>query len=371
MMSVNFLNHIDEIIDPRIPGMTTYPLQEVLLVVLVGLLCRVEDLEEMELLCQEQIEWFRRILPFKHGPAPAQTLRRVLRMLDPLALERAFSSWVKSLQVKLTGVVSIDGKTLRGSKQDQNGQGALHLVSAYAHASGMMLAQRAVDEKSNEITAIPELLKMLEIEGTVVTIDAMGTQKDIAARIIARKADYLLSLKGNQGTLHRDVTEFFADPALLEMCQCYTDTSSGHGRIEERTCHVMDVSSWLCARHPGWKHLRSIVQVNVTRTIKKSGKTSCEKRFYITSLLADPVHILNVCRSHWGIENNLHWQLDVTFREDECRVRKDHSARNLATMRRAALNLLKQDHTKIPIKTKRLMAMINPEFRISLLLVND
>lgn len=366
-MSVDFLDHIDELSDPRIPGMTTYPLHEILLVVLVGLLCRIEDFDEMEILCREQLAWFRRILPFKHGPAPAQTLRRVLRMLDPLALERAFSSWVMSLQRKVTGVVSIDGKTLRGSKQDQDGHGALHLVSAYAHASGLMLAQHAVTDKSNEITAIPELLKMLEIEGAVVTIDAMGTQKDIAARIIAKKADYLLALKGNQATLHQDVAEFFADPALLAMCQCHKDTSSGHGRIEERTCHVMDGSSWLCQRHPLWNHLRSIVQVTVARTIKKSGKSSCETRFYITSLPPDPARILDICRSHWAIENNLHWQLDVTFREDECRTRKDHSARNLATIRRAVLNLLKREPTQRPIKTKRLMAAINPDFRLAVI----
>jgi hypothetical protein len=197
-MSANFLDHIKEIEDGRIPGMTTYPLDEVLLTVLVGLLCRMEDFDEIAMFGEEQLDWLRKILPFAHGVAPAQTLRRALRALDPKALQRAFASWVVSLQAKLSGrdpgVVAIDGKTLRGSKQDKSGAGALHVVSAYAHEAGLVLAARAVESKSNEITAMPELLDMLTIEGAIVTIDAMGTQKAIAAKIIEKKADYVRGL---------------------------------------------------------------------------------------------------------------------------------------------------------------------------------
>jgi len=369
-MSKNFLDYIKVVEDHRIPGMTTYPLDEVLLTVLVGLLCRGEDFDEIEMICEEHLAWLRRFLAFRDGIAPAQTLRRVLRALDPAALERAFSTWVASLQEKVSGVVAIDGKTLRGSKRDKSGAGALHLVSAYAHAAGLTLGQRAVSDKSNEITAIPELLEMLAIEGTVVTIDAMGAQKAIAAKIIDRKADYLLALKGNQETLHQDAAEFFADPVLAAGCPRERQIGSGHGRIEERICLAAD-ATWLAERHPGWKALRSIAQVTATRTDKKTGKSSTETRLYISSLRPDPARLLADSRSHWSIENNLHWQLDVTFREDECRTRKDHAARNLATLRRAALNLLRCQPSKISLKRKRLKAALNPKFREAVLFVND
>jgi predicted transposase YbfD/YdcC len=346
--------------------MTTYPLDEVLLTVLVGLLCRGEDFDEIEIICEEHLSWLRRFLPFRDGIAPAQTLRRVLWALDPAALERAFSSWVASLQEKVSGVVAIDGKTLRGSKQDKSGAGALHLVSAYAHASGLALAHRAVADKSNEIAAIPELLEMLEIEGAVVTIDAMGAQAAIAAKIIDRKADYLLALKENQETLHRDAAEFFADPVLAADCPRERQGASGHGRIEERICLAAD-AAWLAERHPKWKALRSIAQVAATRTDKKTGESSTETRFYISSLPPDPARILAASRSHWSIENNLHWQLDVTFREDECRARKDYAARNLATLRKAVLNLLRREPSKISLKRKRLKAALNPDFRDAIL----
>ena len=234
-MSASFLDHIKVVEDGRIPGMTTYPLDEILLTVLVGVLCRMEDFDEIALFGQEQLEWLQRFLPFSKGVAPAQTLRRALRALNPKALQGAFSSWVASLQAKISGqnpgVVAIDGKTLRGSKQDRNGSGALHVVSAYAHAAGLVLAARAVETKGNEITAIPELLDMLAIEGAVVTIDAIGTQKTIAAKIVEKKADYVLALKENQGALHADVEEFFADPTLAAACKEYRGADAGHGRV--------------------------------------------------------------------------------------------------------------------------------------------
>jgi predicted transposase YbfD/YdcC len=369
-MSANFLDHIKEIEDGRIPGMTTYPLDEVLLTVLVGLLCRMEDFDEIAMFGEEQLDWLRKILPFAHGVAPAQTLRRALRALDPKALQRAFASWVASLQAKLSGrdpgVVAIDGKTLRGSKQDKSGAGALHVVSAYAHEAGLVLAARAVESKSNEITAMPELLDMLTIEGAIVTIDAMGTQKAIAAKIIEKKADYVLAVKENQGSLYADVEAFFADPALREACAAQESIDAGHGRVEERTARAAD-AGWLAERHPHWKGLQSIAAVTCLRTNKKTGSASKETRFFISSLPPDPAPLLAAARKHWGIENNLHWTLDVAFREDECRTRKDHSAENLAIMRHAALNILKREPTKIPIKRKRLKAAINPDFRDALL----
>ena len=365
-MSMTFLDHIKTVGDHRIPGMTTYPLDEVLLTVLTGLLCRMEDFDEIAMFGEEQLDWLRRFLPFRHGVAPAQTLRRVLRALDPKALEQAFSGWVASLKAKVSGVVAIDGKTLRGAKRDGSGTGALHVVSAYAHEAGLVLAARAVDAKSNEITAIPGLLAMLAIEGAIVTIDAIGTQEAIARTIIGKKADYLLALKANQGSLHADVAEFFADPALASACGECRRIEAGHGRIEERKGRAAD-AAWLAERHPRWAGLRSIAAISATRTDKKTGATSIETRLYISSLPPDPALLLTASRSHWSIENNLHWRLDVTFREDECRIRKDCAAINLARMRHAALNFLTREPTKIPIKRKRLKAAINPQFRTVLL----
>jgi predicted transposase YbfD/YdcC len=365
-MKRNFLDHIRDLEDPRIPGMVLYPLDEVLLTVLVGLLCRAEDVDEIEDICAELVDWLRLFLPFERGIAPAQTLRRTLARLDPRRLEEAFAAWTASLSERVRGVVAIDGKTVRGSRQDADGKGALHLVSAYAHEAGLVLAQQAVDGKSNEIAAIPELLDMLALDGAIVTIDAMGTQKEIAARIVAGKADYVLALKGNQGTLEADAALFFADPVLAADCPCHEAVTGGHGRIEERIVRAAD-AAWLAARHPQWKGLASIVSVTARRTIKKTGKTSTETRLYISSLPPDPVRLAAAVRAHWSVENNLHWSLDVTFREDECRIRKDHSARNLAMIRRAVLNMLRRNPSTISLKRKRLKAAMSPAFRTAIL----
>ncbi len=229
-----------------------------------------------------------------------------------------------------------------------------------------MLAARAVEAKGNEITAIPELLDLLALDGAIVTIDAIGTQTAIAAKIVRKEADYVLALKENQGGLQADVAEFFADPVLAAACPEHRHGDIGHGRIEERWARVAD-ATWLAERHPQWRGLRSIAAITAQRTDKKTGATSTETRLYISSLPPDPAALLGACRSHWSIENNLHWQLDVTFREDACRTRKDHAALNLAMMRHAALNLLKREPSNIPIKRKRLKAAINPDFRTALL----
>lgn len=365
-MTLSFFECVQEVEDPRIAGMVDYRLDEVLLTVLVGLLCRGEDYDEIEMLCTEHLDWLRRFSPFRNGVAPAQTLGRILSRLDPRRLEEAFSSWAAGLSERLAGVVAIDGKTMRGSKKRADGSGALHLVSAYAHEVGLVLAQRAVAEKSNEIAAIPDLLDMLDLTGAIVTIDAMGTQKEIAAKIRDKKADYVLALKGNQGTLRDDVARFFADPALVADCAAHVENDAGHGRIEQRLTEAAD-ASWLCERHPDWKGLASIVRVTARRTSKISGETSCETRLYIASLPPDPTKLAAAIRAHWSIENNLHWSLDVAFREDECRARKDHAARNLAMIRRAVLNLLRREPSVMSLKRKRLKASINAAFREAVL----
>lgn len=347
--------------DPRLPNMTRYPLSEILFSTLIGMLCRMEEWDDIVCFSEENLDWLRQFFPYEEGVASASTFRTVFSRIDQSAFAAAFSAWAE--QWGDGGVVAIDGKTLRGTGK----KGALHLLNAYAHEHGMVLGQQPVDGKSNEITAIPEFLESLVLRGAIVTVDAMGAQKNIAATILAQEADYVLALKGNQSSLHDDVREFFADPALTETCSVHRTVDAGHGRIEERCCRAVDATTWLCERHPSWEGLRSIVAVTSRRTSKKTGESSSETRFYISSLAPEAERLLQLTRAHWSIENNLHWTLDVTFREDLCRTRKNHAAANLSLIRKTALNLLKLNKEKIPIKRKQLKAALSNNYRTKLI----
>lgn len=366
-MTISFLECFKEIPDHRIVGMITYPLDEVLLATLVGVLCGADEWETIELLSREYLVWLRRFLPYKSGIPSAQTFRKIFRLLPPKLLEERFVLWMASLQDVIRGVVAIDGKTLRGSKKAADGSGMAHVLSAYACDAGLVIGQCVVDGKSNEIKAIPELLDMLVVKGAIISIDAMGTQKKITEKIIEKEADYVLALKGNQGTLHKDVALFCEEASLAGTGVVHKTKETGHGRIEERECRAIDKLDALKAKHPDWKNLCSIAAITATRTDRKTGQSSCETRFYITSLPADPAAILAATRAHWSIENNLHWQLDITFREDQCRTRKDFSPLNLSIVRHMALNILKREKSKMSIQRKRVKASVNPSFRDEIL----
>jgi len=364
-MTKSLLTHFETLEDPRIKGLVTYPLPELLLGGLVGVMCGAEDFEEIVLVCEEKIDFLRRFLPYENGIASEDTFQRVFDLLDAKVFSECFSSWIASLIGHVQGVVAIDGKTIRGAVQREGR--ALHILSAYAHEAGLVLAQRLVDAKSNEIAAIPDLLEGLALAGAIVTIDAMGTQKEIAAAILAKKADYILALKGNQGSLHDDVRLFFGDPELAASCASFETLDFGHGRIDERQCRVLSDIAWLKERHPDWVGLSSIAAVTTRRTDKKSGKTSTETRFFISSLPGDAETMLKATQAHWSIENNLHWTLDVILGEDACQTRKSHAACNLATIRKMVLSFCRREPSKISIKRKIKKAALNTAFLADLL----
>jgi predicted transposase YbfD/YdcC len=363
----SFLGHIKDIPDPRVAGMVTYPLDGILPAALVGVLCGAGEGEAVELRAREYLPWLKRLLPYRCGIPQAPTFRKGFRLITPAIREGGFASWIASWQEIVRGGVAGDGKTRRGSKKAAGGSGALHLLSACACEAGLVIGQRAVDGNSNAIKAISGLLEMLAITGAIVSIDAMGAQKAIAAAMAAKEADYVLALKRNQGALHEDGKTCFADAEGAAHCASGTTAAAGHGRIEARTIRAPEAIDWLKERHPDWQNLRSVAAVTAKRSNQKTGEIGRETRFYISSLAADPGAVLKATRAHWRIDNNLHWQLDVAFDEDRCRTRKDFSPLNFAAVRHRALNLLNRDGCKLSLKRNRLKASVNARFRARLL----
>jgi predicted transposase YbfD/YdcC len=309
-------------------------------------------------------EWLETFLTLPGGIPSHDTFNRVFAALDPEEMERGFVAWVSSVAQLTAGeVVAIDGKTLCGTRE-QGKKKLVHMVSAWAEGNGLVLGQRKVDEKSNEITAIPKLLNALELAGTVVTIDAMGCQRQIASRIIEKQADYVLAVKDNQGLLAEQVRDSFL---LLASASVSEEVDCGHGRVEQRRCSVIaDLS--MIEKSSEWTSLRGLVRIESERFHKATGKTETEISYYITSLKPDAARLHAVIRQHWGIENKLHWVLDVGFGEDLDRKRAGHAAQNFSLLNRIALNLLKQETTfKRGIKGKRLKAAWNQPYLLKLL----
>lgn len=351
------------ITDPRIDRHKAHPLSTILMVAICGVISGAESFVDMEDFGNAKKDWLGSFLDLSNGVPSHDTFGRVFSLIDPKQFQESFALWMRAC-VQLSGgkVIAIDGKTNRRTFGKLTK--ALHTVSAFATGNGVSLGQVATNQKSNEITAIPELLKILDITGCLVTTDAMGCQSDIAADIVQRKGDYLLAVKGNQGLLYRDIKACFArlsdrdnlpaDPILQELHLSHTSENSGHGRVEKRVCDVLSgvyVIDQL--RHKNnWLGLHTIVRVTATRTSKKTGEITEANRYYICSLdNPSAERVQQAVRDHWGVENGLHWTLDMAMREDESRIRTDHAPANMSVLRHIALNLIRMDKTrKIGIK---------------------
>ena len=353
--------HFGNLQDPRIDRTKLHQLIDILVIAICAVICGADTWEDVEEFGKAKQAWFETFLELPNGIPSHDTFNRVFARLDPVQFRTCFINWISAASEIMGGqVIAIDGKVLRRSHDNGIGQAAIDMVSAWACANRLVLGQVKVDDKSNEITAIPQLLQALEVSGCIVTIDAMGCQTEIAATIVEKDADYVLALKDNQGHLFEDVRRLFED---LEGSQYqayvydYDKTvNKDHGRIETRECWTISDPEVL--RHlrgfDNWEKLLTVSSIRSRRLIGE--EKSCEDRYHIASIVgAKPV--LRAVRSHWGIENGLHWTLDIAFDEDRCRVRKDHGPENFAVLRHIALNLLKQEKTcKRSIKGKRLLA---------------
>jgi len=380
-----FLHHFKDLPDTRQQAKVVYPLDEVLLLALLATLAGAETFTDIARFGEKKLALLRRFRPFKDGTPPHDRVGDIFATLDAEQFQRCFVAWVASVTGTPEGVIAIDGKTVRRSGRKKDNTAPIHMVSAFAARQRLVLGQLKVAEKSNEIIAIPKLLAMLAIEGAIVTIDAMGCQRDIpssgysngfavgtlaslAQKILDKKADYVLALKGNQGSLREDVELF----ATEQKARAFADTKvtrdttvdGDHGRIETRTTTVISDVEWLQERHD-WPGLKAVVMVESSR--ETNGKTEHETRFYLTSLVMVAALIGPIVRSHWSIENSLHWVMDMMFRDDECRVRTDHAPANFTTIKHMAHNLLRTATGKDSMRLRRKVAAWDDDFLAALI----
>jgi len=366
-------HHFAGLDDPRIDRSKLHKLLDIVVIAICAIICGADDWVAVEMFGNAKHEWLKEFLELPNGIPSHDTFGRVFGALDPEQFQSSFLNWMSAVSEVTQGqVVALDGKTLRRSHDKTLGKKAIVMVSAWATANGLVLGQRKVEEKSNEITAIPELLQALEISSCIITIDAMGCQKEIAADIVDQDADYILSLKENHSNLYADVELLFDDLEESQFTAYEYDyertINKGHGRIETRQCWTIsdpEVLRYLRGTEE-WEKLASVVKVQAERRTLE--KTTVEIRYYLASLEGNARRILDSTRAHWGIENSLHWVLDIAFREDECRVRKGFGAQNLATLRHIAVNLLKQEKTaKAGVKSKRLRSGWDEDYLLKVL----
>ncbi|AKI03380.1 transposase (plasmid) [Hoeflea sp. IMCC20628] len=366
--AVVFLRYFTDLPDSRQPGKVAYPLDEVLLLSLLAVLAGAETFVDIARFGDKKLDFLRRFRPFRAGTPSHDHLGDIFATLDAEKFQQCFAGWVAALTGAPADIIAIDGKTVRRSFEKKAGKAAIHMVSAVAARQRLVLAQVKVAEKANEITAIPNLLDMLAIEGAIVTIDAMGCQRAIADKILDRKADYVLALKGNQGSLRDDVAIFAAeqkDNDFKDTTISRDETVDGdHGRIETRTTTVIHDIDWLQERHD-WPGLKAVVMVESTREIGE--KIERETRFYITPLALPARQLGPIVRSHWAIENSLHWVMDMVFRDDECRVRTDHAPANFTALKHMAHNLIRMAAGKDSLRLRRKVAAWDDDYLASII----
>ena len=352
--------HFGKVKDPRVERTKRHKLVDIILIAICGVICGADSWVDIEMFGKAKKEWLKTILELPNGIPSHDTFGRVFAAINPEEFEKSFMEWVQAIHELTQGqVIAIDGKQLRGSQDSVAGKHAIYMVSAWASESQLVLGQRKVDDKSNEVTAIPKLLKLLEISGCIVTIDAIGTQTQIAQTILDQHGDYLLAVKENQGHLYADIQDLFEQDRAYKFKDApygYAKTvDKDHGRIEIRQCWAISDPEYLAVIRDveRWQGLKSLVMIESERRI--GDKTERQTSFFISSLENDAEKILKARRSHWGIENSLHWVLDIAFNEDHSRVRKDNAPQNFSIIRHLALNLLKQEKSlKVGIKAKRL-----------------
>ena len=363
MKKLALLEVLEGIEDTRRSNSVMYPLHEVLIIMLLAVICGATSYAKVEMFGKSKSEWLGRFLDLEYGIPDACTFRNVIKEIDTQKLHILFCEWMKSVVSELTGVVAIDGKTARRT-HDKNKR-PLHVISAFSHEYGLVMGQMACEEKSNEITAIPKLLDMLEISGCIVTIDAMGTQKEIAEKIISKNANYILTLKENQKNLYRDVKLYLDDirydEDVVESENYHKTTEKGHGRIETRICVISEEIGWLNGKGD-WKGINGIGVIY--STVEENDEKSSQSHYFIYSNKGMTAKKLMMCkRNHWSIENKLHWVLDMAFREDESRARKDNSAENFNVLRQIALNILKSETTfKGSITDKQFKCLLDNDY---------
>ncbi len=350
----SIMEHFKTLPDPRIDRKKLHKLQDIIFITIAAAICGCNDWDDIEEYGELNYEWLKTVLELPNGIPSHDTFNRVFSLLDPQALQQCFIGWIQSVaQISEGRLISIDGKRLCNSGEGGS-KAIIHMVSAWSNANNMVLGQQKVNDKSNEITAIPALLEVLDVKGCTVTIDAMGCQQNIASLIIEKEADYVLAVKGNQGHLHDDIQEAFEQEKALVSD---TQINTGHGRIEKRTCSIITNTDWICKKDK-WEGLQTLIRIQSERTQKATGATETQTRYYIASRKADAAFFNSAVREHWGIENKLHWILDVAFGEDSSNKRAGNAAENFSFINKIALNLLqnyddRRGAKKISMKTKR------------------
>lgn len=362
------IDFFKEMTDPRVERCRRHNLSDIIFITIASVICGAETWEDIEEYGKTKEEWLKSILELPNGIPSHDTFNRVYAALDPAEFEQCFSQWIKAVAVESAGrIVSIDGKRLCGSGE-HGSKSIVHMVSAWCNENSLVLGQIKVDDKSNEITAIPNLLDILAITDCTVTIDAMGCQTAIAEKIVSKEADYILAVKGNQEHLYDDIKEAFSQNEIISID---VQLETGHGRIEKRSCRTITNTDWICKKEQ-WEKLQTIIAIDTQRTNKKDGTMQTQTRYYISSHRKDAAFFNQAIRAHWGIENKLHWALDVSFGEDASQKRAGYAAQNFSLINKIALNLTKNYEDKkgakrVSVKTKRLKSGWDNDYLLNIL----